>query len=98
MYERLGDYIKDFEAELDSDHEIGARLASFGQAITFHIQHVGYWGPDIISFDGVSSKDERVQLIQHTSQLSVLLIAAKKFEKKAKCIGLMWDDDKKPAE
>lgn len=31
MYERLGNYIQRFEANLDSDQEVGARLVSFGQ-------------------------------------------------------------------
>jgi hypothetical protein len=98
MHERLGNYIKDFEAQLDFEHEIGARLVSFGQAITFHIQNVGYWGPDIISFDGVNSEGERVQLIQHTSQLSVLLIAMKKLDENPRRIGFIWDNEKKSQE
>ncbi|PSU21965.1 hypothetical protein CTM88_20555 [Photobacterium aquimaris] len=90
-YERLGMYIKDFEADLDSEHEIGARLVSFGQSITFHIQKVGYHGPDIISFDGIDSNGQKVQLIQHMSQLSVLLMAMKKLEDEPKRIGFILD-------
>ncbi|MFB5143009.1 DUF6173 family protein [Vibrio diabolicus] len=90
-YERLGEYIKDFEADLDSDHEIGARLVSFGQAVTFHIQDVGYYGPDIISFTGLDSNGKKVQLIQHMSQLSVLLVAMNKLEDEPKRIGFIWD-------
>lgn len=37
-YERLGNYIRDFEADLDNEHEIGARLVSFGQSVVFHIE------------------------------------------------------------
>src|SRR5689334_24227764 len=58
-YERLGKYIVDFEADLDDQHEIGARLVSFGSTITFHIQSVGYYGPDIITFHGISDKGEK---------------------------------------
>jgi hypothetical protein len=47
-HQRLGEYIQAFEAKLDQDHEIGARLVSFGQALVFHIEYVGYYGPDII--------------------------------------------------
>jgi hypothetical protein len=90
-YERLGEYIKDFEAELDSEHEIGARLVSFGQSITFHIQNVGYYGPDLISFTGIDSDGQKVQLIQHMSQLSVLLIAMKKMDDEPNRIGFIWD-------
>lgn len=94
-YERLGEYIKDFESKLDTDHEIGARLVSFGQSVTFHIQNVGYYGPDIISFDGIDSNGLKVQLIQHMSQLSVLLIAMDRLEDKPKRIGFIWDKESK---
>ena len=93
MFKRLGEYIKDFEAELNEEHEIGARLVSFGQAVTFHIQNLGYYGPDIISFDGANEGGEKVQLIQHISQLSVLLIAMKKLEDKPRRIGFIWDKE-----
>ncbi len=90
-YERLGIYIKDFEANLDNEHEIGARLVSFGQTLTFHIENVGYYGPDIINFDGINSDGKKVQLIQHISQLSVLLVAMKKLKDKPNRIGFIWD-------
>src|SRR5690348_5930792 len=75
MYERLGKYIQEFEAELDNEHEVGARLVSFGQSITFHIVRMGYSDPDMIIFYGISEKMGKVQLIQHLSQFSVLLVS-----------------------
>lgn len=90
-YERLVKYIKAFEADLDQEHEIGARLVSFGSAVTFHIEDMGYHGPDIISFSGKNDQGETVQLIQHTSQLSVLLVAVKKQQDKARRIGFNLD-------
>ncbi|MEI2781197.1 MAG: DUF6173 family protein [Candidatus Competibacter sp.] len=92
-YERLGVYIKEFEKDLDDEHEIGARLVTFGQSITFHITNIGYYGPDIISFDGFNQNGEKLKLIQNISQLSVLLIAMKKLEEKPRRIGFIWDDD-----
>ena len=86
-YERLGSYIRDFENELDQDHEVGARLVSFGQAILFHIESLGYYGPDIISFKGVTDKGEKVK--QNVSQLSVLLIAMPKRSEQPKRIGFL---------
>ena len=53
-YQKLGESIKDFEADLDKEHEIGARLVSFGQTVVFHIEDVGYYGPDIITFSGIN--------------------------------------------
>ncbi len=91
-YERLGEYIQNFEKDLDEEHEIGARLVSFGQTVTFHIESVGYYGPDIITFYGINERGERIQLIQNISQLSVLLIAVKKLEDKPKRIGFIWSE------
>jgi hypothetical protein len=93
-YERLSKYIKDFEAELDNDHEIGARLVSFGQNVTFHIEDIGYYGPDIITFDGRNDAMEKVQLIQHVSQLSVLLVAVRKQQEEPRRIGFILDKEK----
>src|SRR5689334_10272350 len=88
-YKRLAEYIRDFEANLDDDHEVGARLVSFGQTVQFHIEDLGYYGPDIITFHGTSENMEKLQLIQNISQLSVLLIAVKKQQEKPRRIGFL---------
>ena len=99
MYERLKNYIKEFECRLDDDHELGARLVSFGHELTFHVLDMGYHGPDIITFYGKNDRGEDVQLIQHTSQLSVLLIAVKKQADQARRIGFVLDQkDSAPAQ
>jgi Family of unknown function (DUF6173) len=86
-YERLVLYIRDFEKNLDEEHEIGARLVSFGSELVFNIEYIGYHGPDIIAFSGKNKDGLPLQLIQHVSQLSVLLVAMKKTGEKAKRIG-----------
>ena len=93
-YERLGKYIQEFEAELDGDHEIGARLVSFGQSLTFHIEDIGYHGPDMITFYGRTETMEKVQLIQHISQLSVLLMSVNKQHDKPRRIGFTANKEK----
>jgi hypothetical protein len=92
MFERLATYIKQFETTLDDEHEIGARLVSFGHNLTFHIEDMGYYGPDMIVFYGKNDKGEPVQLIQHTSQLSVLLVAVRKQSEQARRIGFILDE------
>ncbi|MEI7817972.1 MAG: DUF6173 family protein, partial [Desulfuromonadales bacterium] len=92
-HKRLATYIQDFESNLDNEHEIGARLVSFGSAITFHIQDIGYYGPDIITFDGLNDAGETVKLIQNISQLSVLLVAMKKLEEKPRRIGFKLTEE-----
>jgi hypothetical protein len=90
-YTRLGEYIQQFEEELDNDHEIGARLVSFGQTVVFHVERLGYYGLNIITFYGTNEAGEKVQLIQNVSQLSVLLVAVKKQQEKPRRIGFAFD-------
>ena len=82
-YRRLVTYIVQFERNLDADHEIAGRMVSFGSAIQFHIVDVGYWNPDIITFDGVDPGGNPMKLIQHVSQLNVLLVSAHKLAPEA---------------
>ena len=70
--------IYDFEKSLDDDHEVGARLFSLASEVTFYIQDVHYYDPHMISFSGSKENGEKVQLIQHVSQLSVCLVSMKK--------------------
>jgi hypothetical protein len=87
----LGEQVRAFEAGLDDVHEIGAKLVSFGSMVTFHIERVDYLAPDLLTFYGTSDDGERVQLVQHVSQLSVLLVAMKKIGEKPRRIGFIWD-------
>lgn len=93
IYKLLIEYIRKFEDSLDKEHEIGARLVSFGHDITFHIQNIGYFSPNIITFYGVNENDENVQLIQNVTQLNVLLIALKKREIIPRRIGFLKDKE-----
>jgi hypothetical protein len=97
MFERLATYIKQFEGALDDEHEVGARLVSFGHNLTFHVQDMGYFGPDMIVFYGRNDQGEPVQLIQHTSQLSVLLVAVRKQAAQPRRIGFILDEQAHPA-
>lgn len=78
FHRRLINWINEFHQSLDEEHEVGARLVNFGQAITFHIEDIGYWNPSLISFQGKNELGEPVELIQHVSQISVLLVAMKR--------------------
>jgi hypothetical protein len=93
IYKQLSKYIRDFERELDEEHEIGARLVSFGSTITFHIENVRYYDPYIITFYGINDNGEKVQLIQHTSQLNVLLVAMKKLQEKPNRVGFLMESN-----
>lgn len=74
FHKRLVKWVSDFDASLDEEHEVGARLVSFGQTVIFHLSGIGYWNPSLIIFHGDTDAGEPVQLIQHVSQISILLM------------------------
>jgi len=86
-WERLIKSINSFEEKLDDEHEIGGRLVNFGPNHTFHIEDVGYWGPDFVIFHGTNPEGQPLELIQHISQVNVLLVAMKKLGEKPRRIG-----------
>lgn len=98
MYERIVRSIIDFEKKLDSDQEIGARLVSFSSGETIHIDDVGYWGPDIIKFYGRNVDGRPVELMQHISQMSVLLVSVKAEQEKPRRIGFILEQRLKTSE
>jgi hypothetical protein len=75
---RLENQMKHFDAELDAEHEVGVRLVTFGQTITFHVSKLGYHNPSLIFFYGETPEGDKVQLIQHVSQISFVLMAMPK--------------------
>ena len=73
-YKKLVGYIRHFEAELDPAHEVAMGFAG-GEAGTLRIEGIGYSAPDILTFYGRDDNDARTQLVQHVSQLAVILRA-----------------------
>lgn len=76
-YERIVLYIQNFEEQLDADQEAVMGFAG-GEAGVLRIEGLGYFDPDIITFYGSDPDGARTQLIQHVSQLSVILTAVPK--------------------
>lgn len=77
QYEVILKEIKDFEKDLDNDHEVALKLASFGQSITMSVTEIGYQNPCLIYYYGYVN-GKYCQLIQHVSQISFLMIAEPK--------------------
>jgi hypothetical protein len=76
FYHRLASWIGRFEEGLDEEHEVGVRLVSFGQAVQFSLLSMSYHNPSLIGFSGRTDDGTPVELVQHVSQISVLLVAA----------------------
>ncbi|MBV1926207.1 MAG: hypothetical protein KUG62_03560 [Rhodobacteraceae bacterium] len=73
-YERIILYIRNFEEQLDGDQEVAIGFTG-GDAGVLRIEGMGYFDPDIVTFYGSDEMGAKTQLIQHVSQLSVMLRA-----------------------
>ena len=76
-YERIIMYLKNFEESLDNEHEVAMGFVGDNVGV-LRIEGVGYYDPDIVTFYGTDASGLRTQLVQHVSQLSVLLRALPK--------------------
>ncbi len=76
-YERLILYIKNFESQLDNEHEVAMGFTG-GDAGVLRIEGIGYFDPDVVTFYGRDEDGARTQLIQHVTQLNVMLRALQK--------------------
>lgn len=76
-YERMILYIQNFEQQLDNEHEVAMGFTG-GDAGVLRIEGMGYYDPDIVTFYGIDADGAKTQLVQHVSQLNVLLRALPK--------------------
>lgn len=76
-HERLILYIQNFEKTLDNEHEVAMGFAGDSSGV-IKIEGMGYFDPDIVTFYGSDPSGTKTQLIQHVSQLSVMLRALPK--------------------
>ncbi len=98
-YERLILYIQNFEKTLDKDQEVAMGFTDTGAGV-LRIEGLGFFDPDIVTFYGQDQTGARTQLVQHVTQLNVLLRALPKpdEEDEARRIGFqlgsaLEDDD-----
>jgi Family of unknown function (DUF6173) len=85
-------YVEKFEAQLDNEHEVGGALDFFGGNVFFHAEIIGFSTSSIITFYGTTEEGEKLQSIQHVSQLNFLLKKAEKTEDKARRVGFIWEE------
>ena len=78
MCERIEKLISNFEKNL-ADDEVAALSLASASGMTIVITKLGYWNPDLIILYGRDPRDgEAVKLIQHVSQVSLLLVPIKR--------------------
>lgn len=81
-YERIVMYLKHFEETLDNEHEVAMGFTG-GDAGVLRIEGMGYFDPDIVTFYGSDPTGARTQLIQHVTQMNVMLRALPKAVERA---------------
>lgn len=67
-----------FEAGLDADHEVSMQIVSSGTTLSIRPERVGFSTANVITFHGMTEDGEKVQVVQHVSQVSMMLKASKK--------------------
>lgn len=78
IFNELIERIQNFESELNQEHEVGMQLVSFGVSTQFTVLRLGYTDPSIIWFEGILPDGSHVELVQHVSQISFLMVALKR--------------------
>ena len=76
-YERIVQYIRNFEQQLDANQEVAMGFAG-SDAGVLKIEGLGFYEPDLLTFYGRDADGMKTQLIQHIAQLSVMLRAVPK--------------------
>ena len=92
MFESLATQIESFQKTLAADEEVGACLASFGQQITISVMKISFQNPHLMLFFGVNPDGQQVTLMQHTTQVNLLLTPVKVVSRKANRIGFKSSD------
>ena len=87
MHQRLVHQIIEFEKHLGADLELGGRFVGGPTNEPLHINNVASWGPDMIVFMGQYQDGRKFELLQHYSQVSVLLVAVPKMTEAPRRIG-----------
>lgn len=91
QFEIIKKYIEEFEASLDTEHEVGMWLTNFGQSILMQVTNISYKNPVLLIFKGYVNGREST-LIQHINQLSFLLTTVEKEpERPKRKIGFVID-------
>lgn len=73
-YERIVLYLQEFEKQLNREQEVAIAFAGSDSGV-LRIEGMGYFDPDIVTFYGSDSGGGRTQMIQHVTQLNVMLRA-----------------------
>lgn len=86
IYDSIIEQVLSFQKTLNNEEEVGLRLISFGNCV-YHLQGIDYQKPELLYFYCKDDSGNEAQLIQHVSQLNLLLIKVKKLDEQPTRIG-----------
>jgi hypothetical protein len=85
--ERVVPLIETFQNTIGDEVEVGISVVGSGSAVPFRLRAIRVSDPDILIFDGINERGNVVQLLQHYSQMAIMLVAVPKLEQKPFRIG-----------
>lgn len=78
--ENLYQEILKYQSNLPDDKDIAMTVVCFNEATTILVDSIGYIGYNLVRFGGKDNSGKPLELIQHISQLNLLLTVVPKLE------------------
>ena len=72
------DKVVKYQSNLNATNDVALVITQFSQSTTILVQNIGYIGYNLVCFYGRGTDGKPLALIQHTSQLNLLLTAAER--------------------
>jgi len=76
-FDTIREQVQSFEATLNPDEEVGAWLASFGHSVSLVVKEIVF-ADSYVLLRGTTDEGAEASLLQHYSQVSLLLIKVKR--------------------
>jgi len=87
VFNQVAETIQAFEETLSAEEEVGARLVNVPGMQVMHITRVEPRGREMIAFHGANEHGKAMLLLQHCTQVNLLLTALPKLYDAARRIG-----------
>lgn len=76
--QKLLEAIRAYQRSLPDKDDVALQLVSFGINTTIFVERIGYIGSSLVVFGGKDNSGNPLELIQHISQLSFLMMVSPK--------------------
>lgn len=94
IHKRMMQIIAEQEQLLSPEQELGVVVVG-GNAPSFHLRSIGYSNPDLLRFVGTDPDGNTVQIVQHHTQMSVMIVSVPKLGENAFRVGFVPPNQEK---